>query len=129
MAGIVITFVSICAGFVIGVMQQGMSLIEAAQNYTILTIGDGLVSQIPALTISTSAGILVSRTGVTSDLGSELSKQLTFKPRAIWVVSGILLLFALIPGLPFLPFLFLSLVLVFFGLSSYPQPEACQRNG
>jgi len=114
-AGIVITFVNICAGFIIGVMQQGMSLIEAAQNYTILTIGDGLVSQIPALIISTSAGILVSRTGGTSDLGSELSKQLTFKPRAIWVVSGILLLFALIPGLPFLPFLFLSLVLGFLG--------------
>ncbi len=114
-AGIVITFVNICAGFIIGVMQQGMSLLEAAQNYTILTIGDGLVSQIPALIISTSAGILVSRTGGTSDLGSELSKQLTFKPRAIWVVSGILLLFALIPGLPFLPFLFLSLVLGFLG--------------
>ena len=114
-AGIVITFVNICAGFVIGVMQQGMSLLEAAQNYTILTIGDGLVSQIPALIISTSAGILVSRTGGTSDLGSELSKQLTFKPRAIWVVSGILLLFALIPGLPILPFLFLSLVLGVLG--------------
>ena len=114
-AGIVITFVNICAGFIIGVMQQGMSLMEAAQNYTILTIGDGLVSQIPALIISTSAGILVSRTGGTSDIGSELSKQLTFKPRAIWVVSGILLLFALIPGLPFLPFLFLSLVLGFLG--------------
>lgn len=114
-AGIVITFVNICAGFIIGVMQQGMTLMEAAQNYTILTIGDGLVSQIPALIISTSAGILVSRTGGTSDIGSELSKQLTFKPRAIWVVSGILLLFALIPGLPFLPFLFLSLVLGFLG--------------
>ncbi|MCF8085604.1 MAG: flagellar biosynthesis protein FlhA [Desulfohalobiaceae bacterium] len=116
-AGIVITFVNICAGFVIGVMQQGMSLVEAAQNYTILTIGDGLVSQIPALIISTAAGMLVSRTGGTSDLGSELSKQLTFKPRAIWVVSGILLLFAIIPGLPFLPFLFLSLVLGALGFS------------
>jgi len=116
-AGIVITFVNICAGFVIGVMQQGMSLVEAAQNYTILTIGDGLVSQIPALIISTAAGMLVSRTGGTSDLGSELSKQLTFKPRAIWVVSGILLLFAIIPGLPFLPFLFLSLVLGVLGFS------------
>jgi flagellar biosynthesis protein FlhA len=110
-AGIVITFVNICAGFVIGVMQQNMSLLEAAQNYTILTIGDGLVSQIPALIISTSAGILVSRTGGTSDLGSELTKQLTFKPRAIWVVTGILLLFALIPGLPFIPFLLLALLL------------------
>ncbi len=110
-AGIVITFVNICAGFVIGVMQQNMSLLEAAQNYTILTIGDGLVSQIPALIISTSAGILVSRTGGTSDLGSELTKQLTFKPRAIWVVAGILLLFALIPGLPLVPFLLLALLL------------------
>ncbi len=110
-AGIIITFINICAGFVIGVLQKGMPLIEAAQNYTILTIGDGLVSQIPALIVSTSAGILVSRTAGTSDFGSELKKQITFNPRAIWVVSSILFFFALIPGLPFGPFLLLSTIL------------------
>lgn len=110
-AGIVITCVNIVAGLSIGVMQLGMPLVEAAQTYTILTIGDGLVSQIPALVISTAAGILVSRTGGTSDLGSEIKSQLTFNPRAIMVVSGILFFFAVLPGLPFLPFLLLSALL------------------
>lgn len=110
-AGIIITLVNICAGFVIGVLQKHMPIMEAARNYTILTIGDGLVSQVPALIISTSAGILVSRAGGTSDFGSELKKQLTFNSRAICVVAGILFLFALIPGLPFLPFSFLALLL------------------
>lgn len=107
-AGIIITMVNICAGLVIGILQMGMPLMEAVHNYTILTIGDGLVTQIPALIISTAAGILVSRTGGTSDFGSELKKQFTFNPRAIWVVSGILFGFALIPGLPFIPFLIMS---------------------
>ncbi len=107
-AGIIITMVNISAGFIIGVMQKGMPMAEAAQNYTILTIGDGLVSQIPALIISTAAGMLVTRSGGTGDFGSELKKQFTRQAKAIWVVAAILLLFALIPGLPFLPFMFLS---------------------
>ncbi len=110
-AGIVITLINICAGFIIGVVQQGMPLLEAAHNYTTLTVGDGLVSQIPALIISTGAGILVSRSAGQGDFGTQLKNQFSFNVRAIWVVGAILMSFALIPGLPFFPFLILSLLL------------------
>ncbi len=107
-AGIIITLVNIGAGFVIGVLQKGMPMAEAAANYTILTVGDGLVGQIPALIISTAAGLLITRTTKSTDFGTELKNQFTFAPRAIWVVAGVLFLFAIIPGLPFLPFIMLS---------------------
>jgi len=110
-AGIVITFINIGAGFVIGVAQKGMPMAEAAANYTILTVGDGLVGQIPALIISTAAGLLVTRTTGDMDFGGDLKKQFSLNTVALWVVSGILILFALIPGLPFLPFIILSLSL------------------
>ncbi|MDY0212115.1 MAG: flagellar biosynthesis protein FlhA [Desulfuromonadaceae bacterium] len=110
-AGIIITLINIGAGFVIGVMQKGMPAVEAAQNYTILTVGDGLVGQIPALVISTAAGILVTRTAGTGDFGSDLKSQFSIHPEALWVVSGILLIFAIIPGMPFGPFVSLSIVL------------------
>ena len=107
-AGIIITFINIGAGFVIGVAQKGMPMAEAAANYTILTVGDGLVGQIPALIISTAAGLLVTRTTGEKDFGSDLKNQFTLNTVALWVVAGILIGFALIPGLPFLPFLLLS---------------------
>ena len=107
-AGIIITLINIGAGFVIGVLQKGMPAAEAAQTYTILTVGDGLVGQIPALIISTAAGILVTRTAGMGDFGSELKGQFSLHPRALWVVAGILFGFALIPGLPTLPFMVLS---------------------
>ena len=110
-AGIIITLINIGAGFVIGVMQKGMPAVEAAQNYTILTVGDGLVGQIPALVISTSAGILVTRSTGTGDFGSDLKSQFSIHPQALWVVAAILLTFAIIPGMPFGPFLTLSLIL------------------
>ncbi len=110
-AGIIITLINIGAGFVIGVMQKGMPMAEAAANYTILTVGDGLVGQIPALIISTGAGIMVTRTASDDDFGTEMKRQFTVHPRALWVVSGILLAFALIPGLPQLPFFILSVLL------------------
>ena len=110
-AGIIITLVNISAGFVIGVLQKGMAMAAAAQTYTILTVGDGLVSQIPALVISTAAGILVTRAASTGDFGSDIKTQFTVHPRAVWVLSGVLLGFALIPGLPFLPLLVLSVAL------------------
>ncbi|MCK5912842.1 MAG: flagellar biosynthesis protein FlhA, partial [Desulfuromusa sp.] len=109
-AGIIITLINIGAGFIIGVMQKGMPMAEAAANYTILTVGDGLVGQIPALIISTGAGIMVTRTAGDGDFGSEIQRQFTIHPRALWVVSGILLGFALIPGLPQLPFFLLSMI-------------------
>ncbi len=109
-AGIIITLINIGAGFIIGVMQKGMPMADAAANYTILTVGDGLVGQIPALIISTGAGIMVTRTAGGGDFGSEMQRQFTIHPRALWVVSGILLSFALIPGLPQLPFFLLSII-------------------
>ncbi|MBN2427682.1 MAG: flagellar biosynthesis protein FlhA [Deltaproteobacteria bacterium] len=112
-AGILITMINIGAGFVIGVVQKGLPMAQAASNYTILTVGDGLVGQIPALIISTAAGILVTRTAGTSDFGTELKGQFTLNPRAMWVVSGILFCFAMIPGLPHVSFLLISVLLAF----------------
>ena len=110
-AGIIITLVNIGAGFIIGVLQKGMPMAEAAANYTILTVGDGLVGQIPALIISTSAGLLVTRASGDKDFGSDIKVQFSRYTIALWVVSAILFIFALIPGLPFFPFLLLSSVL------------------
>jgi flagellar biosynthesis protein FlhA len=112
-AGIIITLINIGAGFIIGVVQKGMPAAAAAETYTILTVGDGLVGQIPALIISTAAGILVTRTAGDEDFGGALKSQFTIHPQALWVVSGILLAFALIPGLPTLPFLLISAGLAF----------------
>jgi flagellar biosynthesis protein FlhA len=110
-AGILITLINIGAGFIIGVLQKGMPLAEAAKNYTILTVGDGLVGQIPALIISTAAGMLVTRSAGREDFGTEIKTQFTRHSKALWVVAAILLGFALIPGIPFLPFLILSVAL------------------
>ncbi len=109
-AGIVITMINIVAGFAIGVFQNGMSFADAAQNYTLLTVGDGLVSQVPALIISTAAGIVVSRAGSDSNLGLEIGAQMLLRPRAMAVAAGILFLFGLIPGLPTIPFLSMAVL-------------------
>ncbi|MCK5187629.1 MAG: FHIPEP family type III secretion protein, partial [Deltaproteobacteria bacterium] len=107
-AGIVITLVNILGGLVIGVLQQGMSVSTAAQNYTLLTIGDGLVSQIPALIVSTAAGLVVTRAASDSHLGNDMISQLTGQPRAVAIASGVLILFGFIPGLPTFPFIMLG---------------------
>ena len=112
-AGIIITFINIGAGFVIGVLQKGMPMADAAKVYTILTVGDGLVGQVPALIISTAAGMLVTRTSGRNDFGTELKAQFSRYAKALWVVAGILLGFALIPGMPFVPFVCLSAALAF----------------
>ncbi len=112
-AGIIITLINIGAGFIIGVLQKGMPMAEAAQNYTILTIGDGLVGQVPALIISTAAGMLVTRAAGRQDFGTEIKSQFLKYSKALWVVSAILLGFALIPGMPFIPFLTISCLLAY----------------
>ncbi len=109
-AGLIITFINVIGGFIIGVGQKGMSLSDAAQTYTLLTVGDGLVSQIPALIISTAAGIIVSRAASNAHLGDDLVSQLLFEPRGLYIVSGTLALFAVMPGLPALPFGLLSVL-------------------
>ena len=107
-AGLVITAINIVGGFAIGIGQHGLGLADAAQTYTTLTIGDGLVSQLPALLISTAAGIIVTRAAASADLGTEVVGQLLTSPRVLWVVSGILGFLAVVPGLPFLPFVALA---------------------
>lgn len=103
-AGIIITLANIIGGLAIGVFQNQMSFASAAQNYTLLTIGDGLVTQIPALIISTSAGIIVSRAGAASNLGAEITSQILYQPRAIGITAIVLFGFGIIPGLPLIPF-------------------------
>lgn len=108
-AGILITLVNVIGGFAIGVLQMGMSLGEAATKFTLLSIGDGLVSQIPALIVSVGAGILVTRAAGTGNLGEQIGKQVVRYPRAIGIASGMLGVFGLMPGMPALPFLGLAL--------------------
>jgi flagellar biosynthesis protein FlhA len=108
-AGIIITFINIIGGFIIGVFQQEMTMASAAQNYTLLTVGDGLVSQIPALIISTAAGILVSRSASEDRMGKEFSRHILANPQPIYVGAGVAFLFGLVPGFPALPFMGLAL--------------------
>ncbi len=107
-AGLVITGINIVGGLLIGVLQKGMPIADAARTYTLLTIGDGLVSQIPALLVSTAAGIVVSRAGSDTDLGEEVKRQMFINPKALSTASGVLLILALVPGLPHIPFLIIS---------------------
>ncbi len=107
-AGIIIVFINIIGGIIIGTLQRGMSIGDAAQTFTLLTIGDGLVSQIPALIVSTAAGIIVTRAGGQSDLGSELGKQVFSQPKALYAGAGVMATLAVLPGLPFIPFIILA---------------------
>lgn len=108
-AGILITLVNIIGGFAIGVLQMDMSLAESAAKFTLLSIGDGLVTQIPALIISVGAGILVTRAAGTGNLGHQIGSQLVRYPRALGISAGMLGVFGLMPGMPTLPFLGLAL--------------------
>ncbi len=107
-AGNVIIIVNIVAGFVIGVFQQGMSLMGALQTYALLTVGDGLVSQIPALMISTATGIVVTRAATSGDLGSDTIRQITSNPRVLGIVTVALAALAFVPGIPKLPFFIIA---------------------
>jgi len=104
-AGIVITFINIIGGLIIGTLQQGLTLTAAAHNYTILTVGDGLVSQIPALVISTAAGIVVTNSASSENLGTALVKELSAYPRAMYMAAAVLALVGMVPGLPAIPFI------------------------
>ena len=113
-AGIIITAINIIVGLILGVVSYDMSFAQAAEIFTLMTVGDGLVSQIPALVISTAAGIIVTRTGEKdTGLSESLGNQVLNYPRALYVCSGLLIVMALIPGMPFLPFLTLGIALYF----------------
>lgn len=114
-AGIVIVIINIVGGLIVGVLQQGMDVSDAARTYTLLTVGDGLVTQIPALVVSSAAGMLVTRSAASADLGSEISQQISAQPRAIVTAAVMLLVFGLIPGMPTLAFMAMSAAM--FGLS------------
>jgi len=103
-AGLLITLINIIGGVIIGVAQMNMSLGDAGASYTLLTIGDGLVSQIPALIVSISAGLLVSKAGVEETADKALAAQLGEYPKALAIVAAVLITMAVLPGMPFVPF-------------------------
>ncbi len=123
-AGLLITFINIIGGIIIGVGQQGLSFGEAANNYTLLTVGDGLVSQIPSLIVSTAAGLLVSKAGVVGSADQALAKQFTDYPRALGMSAAVMVLLAFVPGMPILPFLALAGGAGFIAFRSTRQKEA-----
>jgi flagellar biosynthesis protein FlhA len=107
-AGLLVVFINIIGGIIIGVAQQSLSFGDAARTYTLLTVGDGLVTQVPALIVSTAAGLLVSKAGVSGAADKALIKQLSGYPQALGMSSGVMFVLALLPGIPMLPFLALS---------------------
>jgi len=114
-AGVVIVSVNLIGGIVVGVIQHHLSFSEAIHTYSLLTIGDGLAAQIPALLISTATGILVTRSASSSDLGTEITSQILRQPRVPMIAGGVILLMGLVPGLPKLPFFVVGGMLVLVG--------------
>jgi len=112
--GILVTIINIIAGLVIGMIRGGLDLSTAIQKYTLLTVGDGLASQIPALLISTATGIIVTRAASEGNLGSDLLKQLFNQPKVMFIISGVLFFLGIMP-LPTFPFVFLSMIFLFLG--------------
>ncbi|RZD16205.1 MAG: flagellar biosynthesis protein FlhA [Candidatus Acididesulfobacter guangdongensis] len=110
-AAIVIIVVNIIGGLLIGIFQHHMSLAQAASDYTLLSIGEGLVAQIPALIVSTASGVIITRASRETNLSKEFSKQFATYPRALYTGAGILFFFGIIPGLPHWPFILLALIL------------------
>ena len=107
-AGLLVTLINIIGGMIIGIAQQGMPFAEAARTYTLLTVGDGLVTQVPALIVSTAAGLLVSKAGVGGGVDQALLKQLSGYPKALGMSAAVMGVMSLLPGIPMLPFLFLA---------------------
>ncbi len=123
-AGILITFINVIGGIFIGVLQQGMEITDALSVYTVLTIGDGLVAQIPALVVSTAAGIIVTRVASEADMGKELSTQIFHYPKAITGAAAVLFVMGLIPGLPKMAFLSLAAVTGAIAYMNYQKGSA-----
>lgn len=107
-AGLLVVFVNVIGGMIIGIAQQGMPFAEAAKTYTLLTVGDGLVTQVPALIVSTAAGLLVTKAGISGSADKALMKQLSGYPKALGMSAAVMLIMSLLPGIPMLPFLLLG---------------------
>jgi len=125
-AGILITVINILGGFVIGMAQAGMSFSDALRTYSLLSIGDGLVTQIPALLISTASGIIVTRSASTENMGKELAGQLARQPRAIMVASGVIIIFGMLPGMPTFTFMALGLMIGGIGFATHQSNKKQQ---
>jgi flagellar biosynthesis protein FlhA len=107
-AGLLVVFINVIGGMIIGIAQQGMAFSEAARTYTLLTVGDGLVTQIPALIVSTAAGLLVSKAGIGGGVDKALLRQLSGYPKALGMSAAVMIVMSLLPGIPMLPFLLLG---------------------
>jgi flagellar biosynthesis protein FlhA len=107
-AGLLVVFINVIGGMIIGIAQQGMSFSDAAQTYTLLTVGDGLVTQVPALIVSTAAGLLVSKAGISGAADQALLRQLSGYPKALGMSGAVMAVMALLPGIPMIPFLALG---------------------
>ncbi|WP_443081744.1 flagellar biosynthesis protein FlhA [Tepidibacter sp.] len=126
-AGIMIAGINILAGFVMGVVFQKLSIQEAVVRYTLLTVGDGLVSQVPALLISTATGIVVTRAASESNLGKDIISQLFREPKIMYIIAGVLFSLSLTP-LPFIPYFTLSILFIFIGISLKKTNESIEED-
>ncbi|HEY8594584.1 MAG TPA: flagellar biosynthesis protein FlhA [Devosiaceae bacterium] len=125
-AGLLITFINVIGGMIIGVGQQGMSFAAAGNNYTLLTVGDGLVSQIPSLIVSTAAGLLVSKAGVTGSADQALARQFSGYPRALGMSAAVMAVMALLPGMPVIPFIGIAAAMGYAAYSARRRKAAEQ---
>src|SRR5471030_1143874 len=123
-AGLLVVFINVIGGIIIGVAQQGLGFGEAARTYTLLTVGDGLVTQVPALIVSTAAGLLVSKAGVSGAADKALMKQLSGYPQALGMSAGVMLVLAMLPGIPMFPFLALGSGAAYLAISSRKRNRA-----
>ena len=114
-AGIMITGINIVGGIIVGVAQNGLSFGDASEVFTLLTVGDGLIAQIPALIISVAAGIVATRNASDKGLSSQLGSQFSVQPKALYITAGVLVMFSLIPGFPMLPFMMIASIMAFVG--------------
>lgn len=126
-AGILIMLVNIFGGFIIGVWQQGMPLVDALSNYTLLTVGEGLVAQIPALIISTSAAMIVTRSADEKNFGHEITGQFLLFPKAFYISSGVMFTLGLVPGLPHFAFFLLSGAAFLVGKMATAQSQVVEE--
>src|SRR5260221_1306747 len=107
-AGLLVVFINVIGGMIIGIAQQGLTFAEAGRTYTLLTVGDGLVTQVPALIVSTAAGLLVSKAGITGAADKALMAQLSGYPKALGMSAAVMIVMSLLPGIPMIPFLALG---------------------
>lgn len=122
-AGLLIVFINVIGGIIIGSVMHNMSVADAAANYTLMTIGDGLVSQIPALIVSVSAGFLVSKAGVEGSADQALAEQFSRYPNALYMSAALMVAIGLVPGIPKLPFFILAAVVAGMGYLSQQKND------